>query len=124
MRLAAAGQNTSYLVYRHTSTDFARTTRAEACTQTFVRQAASWCAARPRKAALRDSFVRLPPGLPSKHHAMKRRLVLLLATTASADDVLLRQLTASLGAPATPQALADVFIDDRFDFRFSGTSLI
>ena len=36
---------------------------------------------------------------------MKRRLVLLLATTATADDVLLRQLTASLGAPATPHTV-------------------
>jgi hypothetical protein len=47
-------------------------------------------------------------------------LVLLLATTTSADDVLLRQLTASLGAPATPKALADVFIDDRFEYLRGG----
>ena len=37
---------------------------AEACTQTFVCQASSWCAARPKKAVLRDAFVRLPPAAP------------------------------------------------------------
>ena len=51
---------------------------------------------------------------------MKRRLVLLLATTATADDVLLRQLTASLGAPATPKALAETFVDDRFEYLRAG----
>jgi hypothetical protein len=64
MRSAAA--NTRDLVYRHTSTDFFLDRRAEAYTQTFVRQAASWCAAKHKKAALCDPFVRLPPGLPPK----------------------------------------------------------
>ena len=51
-------------MYRHTSTFFFR--RAEAYTQTFVRQAASWCAAKHKKAALCDPFVRLPPGAAPK----------------------------------------------------------
>ena len=51
---------------------------------------------------------------------MKPLVLLLLAAATADDDVLLRQLTASLGAPATPQALADVFIDDRFDYLREG----
>ena len=43
-------------------------------------------------------------------------LVLLLAAAAADDDVLLRQLTTALNTPTTPQAIADVFVDDRFAY--------
>ena len=39
-----------------------------------------------RKAVLRDSFVRLPPGLRRQHHASMKPLVLLLLAAATADD--------------------------------------
>ena len=57
------------------------------------------------------------PGAAHKNASeMKPPLVLLLAAATADDDVLLKQLSGALGKPATPQALADVFIDDRFDY--------
>ena len=47
-------------------------------------------------------------------------LVLLLAAATADDDFILKQLTHALGKPATPQALADVFIDDRFEYLRDG----
>ena len=47
---------------------------------------------------------------------MKPPLVLLLAAATADDDVLLKQLTRALGKPATPKALAETFIDDRFAY--------
>ena len=47
---------------------------------------------------------------------MKPLVLLLLAAATADDDVLLKQLTRALGKPATPKALADVIIDDRFEY--------
>ncbi|CAH0373855.1 unnamed protein product [Pelagomonas calceolata] len=47
---------------------------------------------------------------------MKPLVLLLLAAATADDDVLLRQLTHALGKPATPQALAETFVDDRFEY--------
>ncbi len=61
--------------------------------------------------------MRLPPGAAPKNASeMKPTLVLLLAAAAADDDFILKQLTGALGKPATPQALADVIIDDRFAY--------
>ena len=52
---------------------------------------------------------------------MKPLVLLLLAAATADDDVLLRQLTHALGKPATPQALAETFVDDRFEY-FRGSA--
>lgn len=49
---------------------------------------------------------------------MKRILALL--ATVRADDFLLEQVTAALGAPTTPEALATTLIDDRFEYLRQG----
>ena len=54
---------------------------------------------------------------------MKPLVLLLLAAATADDDVLLRQLTHALGKPATPQALAETFIDDRFEYLRDGRGL-
>ena len=55
-------------------------------------------------------------GCPQRHYGQMKPLVLLLAAAAADDDVLLRQLTTALNTPTTPQAIADVFVDDRFAY--------
>ena len=57
-----------------------------------------------------------PRGCPQNASEMKPSLVLLLAAATADDDFILKQLTDALGKPATPRALADVFIDDRFEY--------
>ena len=70
-----------------------------------------------QKSSACDAFVRLPRRAAHKNASeMKPPLVLLLAAATADDDVLLKQLSGALGRPATPQALADVIIDDRFEY--------
>ena len=104
-------------MYRHTSSDFRLETgaRRPAHKHSSARKLAG-APQDPESSALRRIRAAASRGCPQNASEMKPPLVLLLAAATADDDVLLKQLTRALGKPATPRALADVFIDDRFEY--------